>query len=164
MTRALRLFANVVAVVLFAALALPWPPAPARGGEVANLYEGTFTPTVAGGTSAGTATYVFQVGRYARVGNRVILQAAVSWNSGTGTGQQLVTGLPLALRNVSNDDTPCSILASSFTIGAGQLSAAIASNESQVRIWVVASGSALAANAYDAAAVLYLQCTYEVAP
>jgi len=136
----------------------------ARAGEVANAYEGTFTPTIVGLSTAGTATYTVQVGRYSRIGNRVSMNATITYTAGNGTGQPAVAGLPLALRSVSNNDTACSVLTSSFTFGAGQVAAAIASGESQVRLWLLATGSALAAASYDGAASVFVQCSYEVTP
>ena len=146
-------------------LVRPWAPPPARAGEVAASFDsGTFTPTIVGISSAGTASYTVQVGRYTRQGNRVALNATLTFTGGNGTGQPAVAGLPLALRNVANDDTPCAVLTSSFTFGTGQLTAAIASNESQVRLWLVATGATLAVASYDAAATVYVQCNYEVTP
>ena len=40
----------------------------AAGGDTLTMYdEGTFTPVVEGSSTAGTATYTSQVGRYTRI-------------------------------------------------------------------------------------------------
>ncbi len=48
--------------------------------------EGTFIPTLTGGTVAGTTTYTLQVGRYVRIGNWVWIQWVVDITAATGTG------------------------------------------------------------------------------
>lgn len=66
--------------------------------------EGTWTPTVIGTTTAGTATYTIQRGRYTKIGNRVFVTCVVQYNSGTGTGSLGVTGLPFT--SVNEGDIP----------------------------------------------------------
>lgn len=63
--------------------------------ELLNDYEeGTFTPVIAGSSSAGTASYVAQAGSYTKIGRMVYFQVYLSWSSGTGTGDLYVSGLP----------------------------------------------------------------------
>jgi hypothetical protein len=52
--------------------------------------EGTWTPTVAGGT----AGYQIRTGRYTKIGNLVRLRCAVKLNSWSGTGTVTITGIP----------------------------------------------------------------------
>ena len=61
---------------------------------LADYEEGTFTPTVFGGTTAGTATYSTQIGLYTKVGRQVTVTAYINWSSGTGTGSMNFGGLP----------------------------------------------------------------------
>lgn len=56
--------------------------------------KGSFTPVVTGGTTAGSATYSTQVGRYTRIGDTVNFTLQLVWSSHTGTGDIKVTGLP----------------------------------------------------------------------
>ena len=56
--------------------------------------ENTFTPTIAGSTSAGTATYAVQDGKFTRIGNRVFFELNLDWSGHTGTGNMRVAGLP----------------------------------------------------------------------
>jgi hypothetical protein len=56
--------------------------------------EGTWTPTIVGVTTTGTATYNVQVGRYTKVGNLVTIQMYIEWSGHTGTGNMRVSGLP----------------------------------------------------------------------
>lgn len=63
--------------------------------------EGTWTPTVIGTSSAGTANYSFQTGRYTKIGRLVYVESYLSWSSGTGTGDLRVAGLPFTSANSS---------------------------------------------------------------
>src|SRR5690606_27654048 len=65
--------------------------------------EGTFTPAVAGSTSAGTADYSVQQGTYTRIGNVVTFALTVAYTGHTGTGKMTVTGLPF---QATGDFTP----------------------------------------------------------
>jgi hypothetical protein len=56
--------------------------------------EGTFTPTVAGSTTAGTGTYTARNGVYTKIGNTVYFQIDYILSAHTGTGDTLITGLP----------------------------------------------------------------------
>ncbi len=48
--------------------------------------EGTYIPTITGGTTPGTTTYLLQVGRYTRIGNWVLIQFTLNITAATGTG------------------------------------------------------------------------------
>lgn len=62
--------------------------------------SGTFTPTVAGSTTAGTATYSTQSGQYTRIGDLVHFSLSLEYNSATGTGPLLIKGLPFTPSNL----------------------------------------------------------------
>lgn len=73
------------------------------GNETLQVYdEGVFTPTVFGGSTAGTATYAYQVGEYTRIGNKVYFSLAVSFSSHTGTGSLNVGALPFTSKLRTN--------------------------------------------------------------
>jgi hypothetical protein len=61
--------------------------------------EGTWTPTIIGSSTAGTATYVNATGTYTKVGRLVTISFLVVWNSGTGTGNLTIGGLPFTTLN-----------------------------------------------------------------
>ena len=64
-------------------------------------YEtGTWVPRIEGVSSAGTATYAQQVGRYTKVGNLVTIVGYLSWSSHTGTGSMIMRGLPYINKRV----------------------------------------------------------------
>jgi hypothetical protein len=56
--------------------------------------EGTFTATVQGSTTSGTATYATQTAQYTKIGNRVLFNLRIIYTGGTGTGNLRVGGLP----------------------------------------------------------------------
>jgi hypothetical protein len=63
----------------------------------ADYEEGTFTPTVIGTSTAGTATYAVQLGKYTKVGRLVTVEIYVNWSSGTGTGSLTVGNFPFTI-------------------------------------------------------------------
>ena len=63
-------------------------PASGMTSQLLNWYEeGTYTPTLVGGTTAGTTTYTTQVGFYTRIGNRVTFDLTIIYTAATGTGE-----------------------------------------------------------------------------
>ena len=67
--------------------------------ELLTWYEeGAFTPTIGGSTVAGVQTYVAQVGRYTRIGNRVYfnLRIVLSAKDAATAGDLIIAGLPFA--------------------------------------------------------------------
>jgi hypothetical protein len=63
---------------------------------LADYEEGTFTPTVSGGTTAGTGTYTSRNGKYTKIGNTVYFLIGYILSDHTGTGDTLISGLPYA--------------------------------------------------------------------
>ena len=64
--------------------------------------EGTFTPTIVGGTTAGVGTYVVQSGNYTKVGNLVTFRLYVATSAHTGTGAMLISSLPFTSNGTGN--------------------------------------------------------------
>jgi hypothetical protein len=64
--------------------------------------SGTFTPTITGSSSAGTATYSVQFGQWYRNGDVVTFSANVVWTGHTGTGNIQLIGLPSPSLNPNN--------------------------------------------------------------
>jgi len=59
--------------------------------------EGTWTPVIAGSSTAGTASYSTQTGEYVKIGKLVTVRALINWSGHTGTGFLRMTGLPFTL-------------------------------------------------------------------
>jgi hypothetical protein len=85
-----------------------------------NYQEGTFTPTIEGGTTAGTGTYTTQNGRYTVIGNRVYFDFLLVWTNTTGTGNLRVGGLPFTVHNNTARSVP-SMLSTGLTLTAGNI-------------------------------------------
>ena len=83
--------------------------------------EGTWTPVIAGSSSAGVATGGTRTGTYTKIGNRVTFTVAATWTSHTGVGQITVTGYPFS----SAQNTPISISTwgTGLTLAAGLVQA-----------------------------------------
>jgi hypothetical protein len=105
------------------------------GGDTAaanaldDYEEGTFTPTIVGTSTAGTATYAAngQVGRYTKIGNRVFFDLYLSWTAHTGTGDLQINGLPLTVQNTTNLNRNYSAILNVVAMTAGNLGAAFSS-------------------------------------
>jgi len=63
--------------------------------------EGTFTPVIEGTTTAGTASYSQNDGRYTKIGRLVFIETYVAYTSGTGTGNLRLGGLPFTSANAN---------------------------------------------------------------
>lgn len=63
--------------------------------------EGTFTPTVAGSSTAGSGTYTNQTAKYSYIGGTVRVSLAVGWTAHSGTGNLVIKGIPAGLAPVS---------------------------------------------------------------
>ena len=75
---------------------------PGMSSELLDDYEeGTWTPVLRGGTTAGTYTYDSQIGIYSKVGNIVHLTCNLNNidTSSAGSGILQITGLPFAAKS-----------------------------------------------------------------
>jgi hypothetical protein len=119
------------------------------GGDTAaanaldDYEEGTFTPTIVGTSTAGTATYAAngQVGRYTKIGNRVFFDLFLSWTAHTGTGDLQINGLPFTVQNTTNLNRNYSAILNVVAMTAGNLGAAFSSpNTTQVALRQMPTG------------------------
>lgn len=65
------------------------------------IAQSTFTPTLTGATTGGSTTYTAQVGYYSRIGNTVFFHLIVAYSAATGTGNMVLGGFPLTIKNQS---------------------------------------------------------------
>jgi len=123
--------------------------------------EGTWTPTITGTGTAGTATYAQRSARYTKVGRLVYVELYLSWSSGTGTSSLIITGLPFTSAN-ANDFPSMSIGFSDGLSFTGQLVGYIEGNSTQINLGGIASGAAFTTLAYDGAGQILVAGSYTV--
>jgi len=126
-----------------------------------SLY-GTFTPVLEGISSAGVGTYSVQKGTYAREGKLMHISIALTWSAHTGTGSLRITGLPAAAKTDANIIQMFQCVASELTFTGTFIAAGVVSGASNLNLYTVASGAAIANIAMDTAGSLWITGTYEV--
>jgi len=131
---------------------------------LADYEEGTWTPVVEGSTSAGTATYALQNGRYTKVGRQVYVEVALSWSGGTGTGNLTITGLPFTSANGGTVSGMSIAIADFVALTAlNTMTAFVPANTTRIEAWQYPIGGGAANNvAYDTGGALYLSGSYTV--
>lgn len=96
--------------------------------------EGTFTPTVAGTTTAGSGTYSQQSGTYTKIGKMVFFRLGLIWTAHTGTGNLEIRNLPFN----TNADQPVLIGYTSLTSPASTFVVAdMNGGTTTMRLWSV---------------------------
>jgi hypothetical protein len=68
--------------------------------------EGTWTPTIFGASTAGTATGLSQLGFYTKIGNLVTVSCIIGCTSTTGTGELRFGGLPFIGTGIASYTAP----------------------------------------------------------
>lgn len=134
--------------------------------ELFDDYEiGTFTPVVEGSTSAGTATYVNQNGRYTKVGNRVFISIYLNYNTHTGTGNMKISGLPYSSVNLSLFSAGSFGAISGLTLPANNTPIVYVDNNASTMSLVTlpTGGTSTAALAMDATAAFSINASYQAA-
>ena len=73
------------------------------GNNILSTYTvGTWTPTIVGGSTAGTTTYTLQNGYYTKIGNMATVWGLVVCTAATGTGDVRISALPFTIKNQTN--------------------------------------------------------------
>ena len=141
-------------------------PAAGMTSQLFNWYEeGPFTPTIVGLTTAGTATYAYQYGRYTRIGNRVMFNIYIQWSLHTGTGFLSIAGLPFTT-NAGNPNYHSVTIGQVNTIPTTINTipmALIYNNSTSIRLWETPiGGGATGGVAMTAAANISLSGQYMI--
>jgi hypothetical protein len=127
--------------------------------------EGTFTPTIVGRTTAGTATYNIQQARYTKIGNMVTAHVYIDWSSGTGTGGLDIGGLPFTSGSTSIYSFAIGGMAALNVaqVAGTYLVARVLSNATRIQIQSVTQASGEDGGApYDALGTLVVGGTYMI--
>jgi len=83
----------------------------AAANALDDYEEGTWTPTIYGSSTAGSPTYSQQIGRYTKIGNKVIAAARIDISAiGGMTGNVTFGGLPFTAAASVNQDVHVAIL------------------------------------------------------
>jgi hypothetical protein len=129
---------------------------------LADYEEGTFVPLIIGTTTAGSGTYGNQVGRYTKVGNRVIFNLRLTWSAHTGTGNMNVSGLPFTILSAS-DLGSVPIYADAITLtAANYMMARLENGSTQIVLRQTPTGTiGLSAVPLDTAGTLVISGQYE---
>ena len=127
--------------------------------------EGTFVPTLLGGTSAGATTYSVQVGWYTKIGNLCTISGQINASALTGTGNAQLGGIPFTNKTATNlvSIGTAQISASGWTWG--KPCATLSSNSGQTFFTLVGTGTAANQAAIpitNAAIILAFTITYPV--
>lgn len=126
--------------------------------------EGTFTPTIAGATTAGLGTYTSQVGTYTKIGNMVFFSMFVVWTAHTGTGGILVSALPFTSSAAASSFNAVTVWISALTLAANSVAQGyVETGSTFVRLnQYTVGGSAQTAVAMDTAATVLITGSYRV--
>lgn len=133
-------------------------------GNVLDWYEeGTFTPTVYGGTTAGTYTSVTALGIYTRVGSIVYFSARLVYSGHTGTGRLVIGGLPFqSFNNASIAVYSITIAFNNYTNTAGSIQPFIVQNSNTIQCDTFVSNAGSVALPIDIASDIYISGSYRV--
>jgi hypothetical protein len=131
---------------------------------LADYEEGTWTPVIAGSTTAGTATYAVQTGTYTKVGDLVHVQSFLIWSGHTGTGNMLLTGLPFTSSTTFLNFTSASLSNWGVAITIGNVPMAyIPTNATLIEfVQMVAGGASTIAVPMTAAGGFVASASYKV--
>jgi hypothetical protein len=143
-------------------LVFPATQNPSSNANTLDDYEeGTWTPTVLGSTSPGTGTYTSQTGRYVKVGKTVTFSGKVVWTNLTGTGNQLIGGLPFTSQNVTDGDQSVSGTLSGVPVTSGSApSYVIASNTTEIILYQTTAAGVLSQVPKSNSGTIYIGGTY----
>lgn len=114
--------------------------ASADANTLDDYKEGTFTPVVAGSTTAGVGTYTAQSGFYTKIGRMVYFNILVTWSAHTGTGHIKVTGLPFVSNGAANNASHLAVAASGLSFS-NNLAANVGQGSSEISFVTYLSGT-----------------------
>ena len=81
--------------------------------------EGDWTPTLTGGTTAGTTTYTAQYGSYIKIGKQVTVFFELRATAATGTGEWRLGGLPFTIGNANKYQSCGAVMIQDFNWSGG---------------------------------------------
>lgn len=98
--------------------------------------ENTFTPTLSFGGASTGITYSSQVGRFTRIGNRVLFSCSISLTSkGSATGTNAIGGLPYAAASSVNVPVALRMNNMANNVGEGLITAVVFTGSTSVAMY-----------------------------
>jgi hypothetical protein len=141
----------------------------ADGAHGLKIEEGTFTPTLAGGTVVGNHTYTIREGRYIKIGNRLFYDISIflSAKDAAMSGIAVITGLPFASKvqgNIRYAGSIANMGNISFSAGTLNLGARVDGGATRVILaeFKTTSSTTLDSGAITASSMLYLSGSYSI--
>lgn len=116
------------------------------GAPFANYTQFTsFAPAIAGTTTGGVGTYTVQSGAYCLLGKVAIVNVNLTWTAHTGTGNMLLTSLPLPCLNQLNFTPTFSVMTSSIPLPLSPLNVLgeVTRNTSQASLYVTRNNATI---------------------
>lgn len=141
------------------------------GANVLDDYEeGTFTPGIAGGSTAGTQTYSRQNGTYTKIGRHVTARSHTTMTAkdAATAGSLMLTGLPFTSSSTAGTTSALTIgYVSNFDFAAGYTQAGgdVPANSTQAELLQIGDNvavAALAAGALNATSEIVATAIYNV--
>jgi len=151
-------------IARFSANGLSFNGDTAAANALDDYEEGTFTPTIEGSSTTGTATYISQVGVYTKIGRIVKFSITINYNSGTGTGNLRIANLPFTSLSGGANSAISIGAFGDISLSIGYIATAFVPNSSQFIAFeqYATGGSASIPIPYDVAGVMIVSGTYEV--
>lgn len=120
--------------------------ASANANTLDDYEEGTWTPAIAGSTTAGTQTYTYQYGTYTKIGNTVVAEFLLYMTAldGATAGNVILTGLPFANGSGVVKKTATHVGYGLITLSSGYTSLYISVNNGDTLGYFIQNGSASA--------------------
>lgn len=120
---------------------------------------GTYGPTMVGGTTAGTTTYVIQEGEYVRIGRAVFCSGRVNWTAATGTGDARIS-LPSVVGATYRSTG--SLFVDGITFGGSGVQMLVVPGTQYFTMYTPASNAAATLLTVEAAGLVIFSLTYFV--
>ena len=133
--------------------------------ELLNDYEeGTWSPTIIGTTTAGTATYDARNASYTKIGRLVHVEVYMVYSAGTGVGNLHIGNLPYTVENTVITYTPIVCRQSSIAVPlTQQIYGRAEPGTSYIRMYSITDDGTQTDLAYDDNALIAFQATYTAA-
>jgi|LUMU01.1.fsa_nt_gb hypothetical protein len=133
--------------------------------ELGDYETGSWTPTVRGTGTVGTASYSKQVGKYTKIGNLCTVWCCINFTSGNGSDYMKIGPLPFTSENTTNLQAAGSVMKENITHGTSLTwqNAYITPNSTEMLFYSTYNNSTFAAQDYEAAGEIIVTITYRTA-